>query len=543
MRPSPLVFCLTMLYYTDIDNSMRALTVLFGVISQEAFEPVLKGKSAFAIVLERAKTFPGSEKTVLLTMENAAFGGMDGVTVIQKPEWTVAELLKTLSEEAAGFDFVYYAWADTPFLDPVLAGKIAQRHIRFAAEYSYADGWPYGLGPELLTSAAAGILYKIAGNLGSCPVKRDSIFTVLQKDINSFDIETEISSVDLRYHRLSLSADSRRNLLLLERFADAGCSGAQDAERIIKEHPEYLRTLPAFFPIQVAASCPPAGGACALCPYPRFKQDTALNPAGENAVLSPELFAELLNKIGDFSGDAVIDLSLWGEIALHPQWDKLILAVLERPALSLVIETSGCGWDKSFSALENIAQKASAAPKRRNGLPALSWIVSLNPADLPAKETEAVHFVKKLMVLFSGEAEQQELVFVETVRTAGDEDAVEQFYRAWKNFNAGETNSPAVIIQKYDSFCGFLPQKQAVDLSPVERRPCWHIMRDFPVLLDGTVPLCREDLSGSCKTLGNIFKEDMETIWKRGEALYLSHCKREYAKPCAVCDEYYTYNF
>jgi spiro-SPASM protein len=525
-----------MLYYTDIDNSMRAVTVLYGVISQEAFEPVLKGKSAFDMALERAKAFPGSEKTLLLTLENAAFGGMDGLPVIKKPEWTVAELLKTLSEEAAGFDFIYYAWADTPFLDPVLAGKIAQRHTRFAAEYSYADGWPYGLGPELLTGAAAGILYKIAGNLGSGPVKRDSVFTVLQKDINSFDIETEISSVDLRYHRLSLSADSRRNLLLLERFAGAGCSSADDAERIIKEHPEYLRTLPAFFPIQVSASCPSGGGACALCPYPRFKQSK------ENAILSPEQFTELLNKIESLSGDAVVDISLWGEVSLHPHWDKLILAVLKRPSVSLVIETSGIGWNKSFSALENIAEKTAAAPNPRNGFPALSWIVSLNPADLPTTETEAVHFVKKLMVLFPAQRESHEQIFVETVRTAGDEDAVEQFYRAWKNtFAARETGAPAVIIQKYDSFCGYLPQRQAVDLSPVERRPCWHIMRDFPVLLDGTVPLCREDLSG--KPLGNIFQEEAETIWKRGEAFYLSHCKKEYAGPCAVCDEYYTYNF
>jgi len=359
--------------------------------------------------------------------------------------------------------------------------------------------------------------------------------------------------VDLRYHRLSLSADSRRNLLLLERFAAAGCSGAEDAERIIQEHPEYLRTLPAFFPIQVSASCPAKGGACELCPYPRFASSASgavANNGQEKAFLDVSDFSALLEKIEAFSGDAVIDLSLWGECSLHPQREALIEAVLAKPALSLVIETSGCGW--AGFGLEAIAEKAKAASKRKNGLPALSWIVSLGPADLPASDTETVSFVKKLLALFPREAGKEELVYVETVRTAGAEDAVEQFYRAWKTgFRAADAVAaataanmpPAIIIQKYDYFCGFLPQRQAVDLSPVERRPCWHLMRDFPVLIDGAVPLCREDLSNSLEKLGNVFREDPEAIWKRGEALYLSHCRKDYAETCRRCDEYYTFNF
>jgi len=559
---------------------MNVVTVLYGAsLGSQAFEPVLKGESAFNLALKGAAAFPGSKKTVFLAQEGKVPPVSGGISVMQRPEWTVSDLLKVLSEETAGFDFAYYAWADTPFLDPVLAGKIAERHTRFAADYSYADGWPYGIGPELISAAAANILYRIAADDGKGPVKRDSLFAVLQKDINSFDIETEISPADLRYHRLSLAADSERNLLLLERFAGAGCSCAEDLERIIKDHPEYLRTLPAFFPIQVSASCPGGagtlaagtdiaganpgavgsgvnpGGSCAFCPYPRLKN----SPYNEKAFLPPADFAEILAKIENFAGDAVIDLSLWGEFSLHPQREELIQSVLDRPALSLIIETSGYGW--AGFALEQIAQKAADAQKRLNGLPALSWIVSLGASDLPAKETEALAFVKKLSALFPREngarnAGLDERVYVETIRTAGAEDAVEQFYRAWKagfpasNVNPGiqssavpELSPPGLIIQKYDSFCGFLPQRQAVDLSPVERRPCWHLMRDFPILIDGTVPLCREDLGGVLEKAGNIFREEPEIIWKRGEALYLSHCRKEYEEPCKICDEYYTFNF
>ncbi|MCL1813510.1 MAG: spiro-SPASM protein [Treponema sp.] len=537
---------------------MHALTVLYGgsLVSQ-AFEPVFKGTSAFSLAIKQSAAFPGSEKIVLLAKDqdfsgvSLSFLEENNVKVIKNPAWTVSELLKNISEASAGFDFSYYAWADSPFLDPSLAGKIAERHTRYAAEYSYADGWPGGLGPELINSQAAGILYKIAGDDGMGPVKRDSLFSVLQKDINSFDIETEISTEDLRYHRLSFTADSKRNLLLLERFAEIiPADGeaavtepgyADNVVRIIQEHPEYLRTLPAFFPIQVSGACPkPITGACSICPYPQFGAKNGDVSQRTDFFELPD-FLDLLEKIENFAGDGVIDLSLWGETALHPKREEIIRAVLERPALSLIIETSGYGWTGI-----DLAEIAKKAADRQSGIPALSWIVSLNPADLPQNipdgENEAIAFVRKLVSCFPREKGKDDRVYVEAVRTTGEEDAIEQFYRSWKAFSA-DNNGPAVIIQKYDSFCGFLPQKQAVDLSPVERRSCWHILRDFPVLLDGTVPLCREDLRSTPAILGNVFKDELESIWKKGEGAYLSHCRKEYEGPCKVCDEYYTFNF
>ncbi|MDR2210278.1 MAG: spiro-SPASM protein [Spirochaetaceae bacterium] len=516
---------------------MHALTVLYGgALHSPAFQPLRGGGSPFSLALERARSFPGTEKVLVLAGEGTELPEVSG-PVISRPEWTVSELLRVLSEESSGYDFAYYAWADTPFLDPALAERLALRHKRFAADYSYADGWPYGLAPELITGAAAGILFKIAGEAGAGPVRRDTLFGILQKDINSFDIETEISPVDLRYHRISLAADSRRNFLLLERFAGVPCTGAGDAERIIAENPEYLRTLPAFFPIQIARPCPPReenSGACGICPYPRFPA----RPGGDD-FLDPEDFEKLLDKIEDFAGDGVIDLSLWGEPALHPRRDELIRGVLSRRALSLVIETSGAGWTRE--ALETLARAIPERPGDRF----FSWIVSLNPREIPQAGGKKFSLVEDLVSLFPRKPGEEDRVYVEAVRTAGEEDPIEQFYRSWKSWGA-EKNGPGIIIQKYDDFCGFLPRRQGADLSPVERRPCWHILRDFPVLLDGTVPVCREDPEGRMGALGNALKEDLENIWERGKERYDLHCKKNYGEPgipCTVCDEYYTFNF
>jgi spiro-SPASM protein len=525
---------------------MNALLVLFaGNLSGEAVQPLADGKSSLFLALERSKSFPGVRKTVLLTGPKGEFPPVgEGITLERRDSWTVGAFLEALAAHSAGFDLTYFAWADCPFLDPVLAGKLAERHLRYAAEYSYADGWPYGIAPELLSPGTAAILAKIAGDGGFAenPVKRDTLFSVIQKDINAFDIETEISPVDLRCHRLSLCADSRRNLLLLRRFIEGGIPDTAAVERIVAEKPEILRTLPAFFPIQVYGGCPQS---CAWCPWPQ----AAGEPVTERRdYMEAGAFEALLAKIAAFSGDAVIDLSLWGEISLHPQKMELIEMVLRYPELALIIETSGIGWKDSE--LERCAGLAQSNAARTNPLPPLSWIVSLDTAE-PARYkeirgagfAEANECAKKLLSLFSRDA------YVQAVRTVGAEDDIERFYRYWKEASpqskdgAKTTN---IIIQKYDDFCGMLPQKQASDLSPVIRQPCWHLMRDMPVLLDGTVPLCRQQIAAAnADVMGNAFTEPLEIIWERGQRFYAAQAQepKKYDSLCTGCDEYYTYNF
>ena len=511
---------------------MKALAVLYGAnLAPEALAPIFSGKTALAMALEGAAGFPGVSGTILLGRDGEDYQELPpGTKVVSRPAWTKKTLLHALSELSAGYDLSYFAWADCPLLDPALTGRIAERHLRYAAEYSYADGWPYGFAPELLSPGTAGILARILGDEDG-PVERDCLFSTLQKDINAFDIETEISPVDLRSHRLSLAADSRRNLLLLARLIEAGLAGAADAERIIAGRPELLRTLPAFYAVQAAGPCPQA---CSFCPYPRF----GAGPGGvtkREDFLDPAQFDALLDRIGEFSGDAVVDLSLWGELALHPRKADLVAAILDRPGLSAVIETSGLGWNTAE--LEALAEAAARSAPRKNRMASLSWIVSLDAADSSRYReirgpgfAEAVECAKPLTRLFPGDS------YVQALRLKGAEDDIEQFYRSWKDAGAN------IIIQKYDDFCGALPKLQAADLSPVRRQPCWRLMRDMSILIDGSVPVCRESFAATAM-LGNAFTENLSTIWDRGDPLYREQCGNHYHGQCAECDEYYTYNF
>jgi len=523
---------------------MNALLVLFaGSLSGDAASPLIDGKNSLILALQQAQSFPGVGKTVLLTSSEGDFSSVPaGICVEKRDSWTVKALFEAIAAHSADFDLSYFVWADCPFLDPALAGKLAERHLLYSAEYSYADGWPYGLAPELLSPGTAAILAKILGDSDGGPVGRDALFSVIQKDINAFDIETEISPVDLRCHRLNLCADSRRNLLLLRRFIDCAAGKIPDTaavERVIAEKPEILRTLPAFYPVQVYGGCPQN---CTWCPWP---QAAAGAVTERRDYMEVSQFESLLEKIIAFSGDAVIDLSLWGEISLHPQKMTLIEMVLRHPELALIIETSGIGWKNSE--LEQSARLAqtAASVRRKIQLPPLSWIVSLDTAD-PAqyKEIRGAGFAeandcaKTLLSLFPRDA------YVQAVRTAGAENDIERFYRSWKEAAPATAN---IIIQKYDDFCGMLSRRQASDLSPVLRQPCWHLMRDMPILLDGTVPLCRQQIAAADnkRITGNALNEPLDIIWERGQRFYAEQlgAAPKYDSLCAGCDEYYTYNF
>ncbi|MGO9307767.1 MAG: spiro-SPASM protein, partial [Spirochaetia bacterium] len=288
---------------------MKNIAIINGFdLRPQAFRPLLEGESSFSRALEFGRALPGVSDTVVFLSQPAAVPA--GARSITRPSWTVAELLSEMVKAAEGCDAVFYFFADCPFLDPGLTARMHANHVRYWADYTFADGYPYGITPEIFSRQTLGRLQGMADGAGD--VRRDSLFTVLRKDINSFDIETEISPHDMRLMRLSLAADSERNFLLLSRLAANGVRDAQAACLFLRENQEAHRTLPAFFPIQIVERCPQE---CTYCPYPQFG-GKILEKTGSMPL---ESFSLLMGKIVDFAGDAVVDISLWGEPSLHPR--------------------------------------------------------------------------------------------------------------------------------------------------------------------------------------------------------------------------------
>lgn len=462
--------------------------------------------------------------------------------VIQADGMPLSFLLEKTAENSGDHDNVVFAWGDCPFYNNGLSASLFSQHVRYAAEYSYADGWPYGLVPEIMARGTLNILIKLGNGkkeLYDARYSREALFNLIKADINSFEIETLISPVDFRMYRLEFVSSTKRGRLLcsrLEQIAAAKNTSFGDVSALelcssaVKD-PEVLHTLPTFYSIQVSEKCT---GKCIYCPYPQeYRKAKGMVPSESCSFMKTEDFSRLIDKIYAFSEDAVIALSLWGESLYHPQLPELIRKVLSYPTLSVLVETTGVNVNEELC--RSIKDVVEQAPARKGIHPPIIWIVSL---DAVTEETyrllhpesgfslaEASRASELLASFFPG------AVHVQMVRTSHNEKELEPFFRGHENR----------IIQKYNYFSGLLPQFKPADLSPVTRNECWHLRRDMSILSDGSVPLCMGCMFAQC--MGNAFTDDLNDIWNKGLPYVKAHIDGNYPEICRNCDEYYTCNF
>lgn len=500
-----------------------------GTVPEDA--GLCSGETAFDRALAFARRVAGRQegRVVLLTdpvtarrvgpwVSDGAAGADPAPVQMVREGWTVGDLVDSLAETGSDSEIIVYAHADEPFLDADLAESMIADHRRYYAEYSFSEGRPSGIAPQILSgSTPAGMAGILADR--SEPVDRNSIFSVIERDINRFDIETEIAPRDRALWRIQLNTGTARDALLCRRVAAFDPKSAEHLVDIIDAAPEILRTLPAYVQVQLTGGCPQA---CSYCAFPIFGGSILQN----RDEMPLERFESLLDAVAEFSPGTTIGVSVWGEPALHSRAEELLRAVAARPALSLLVETSGVGWRPE------VLESLCATPLTRT-----TWILSLDAVDEKLYReirgegfAEAVSTTQRLLSAYP------KTTYVQAVRLDGFEESYRSFWEQWKS------RTPNVIIQKYDHVSHFLPERKPADMSPLDRLPCVHNKRDLVVLLDGTVPLCKEDVRRE-RVLGNVFEEPLAAVWDRGQACHLEQTRGEYRGICAACDEYYTYNF
>lgn len=553
---------------------MKSLIILCAdTVGGYGFENEFGGKSAFYRTLEWTKKIaPDAGVTFFCTEENSAgiHRGIDeflkGASSVESGEngtafqfrvkaknsWTNGIFFQELSDSCAetGADCVLFSYAFCPFLNEELTKKLIQTHETYKSEYTFADGFPVGVSPEIIDSGLCSILsgmIRTKDDLSEKPLSRTSVFDLIKTDINSFEIETEISEIDWRLYRLELCCDKKENFLACKNLYEAAsdivnCENA-DIQKIIgiaAKTRSVLKTVPAFFNIQIEEKCESENPFCAFTKYAKEKKSG----------MPFEKFKALVSEINRFNPNAVVGLSLWGEPLMHPDFFACAAEVLKYPNLSLFIESEGLGFaknenDGTFDALVEkltaLSKTFGNLPVRENGFPALMWCIQIDAMSQNLYQTihpglnlsDAVESVKILNSIFPGN------VYAQYTRLNQNECELENFYRTYKEKDS--VSSGKFVIQKYDWLCGKMDDCKPCDLSPVERLPCWHLRRDFSILANGDVPLCK-DLSFE-NSVGNVFSSSLEEIWKQTDSVLENHIEKKYCEGCACCDEYYTFYF
>ena len=431
---------------------------------------------------------------------------------------TAMAFLEGLLSISKDYDELIVAAADAPLLRADLVLGLLDLHRRYRAEYTFGDGFPTGLTPELLSPTILPTL------IAWCRTKpaafsREVIFEVMSTDINRFDVETHLAPVDLRMKRLSLTCDTTRNALLLRKVLPFAALPIKEFLEKLDTFPGLVRTLPATLLVQIT------NGQLQL---PRSSPQALFQPGvlTDRQFLDRGLWNQLLDRMLAFAGDLTVMPAFWGEPSLHPEVAGLFQDALAKPGLRLCVETSGLGWNDAD--LTTLAEAASGR---------LDWIVELDSNDpatyhqLRGEGFALAHAtVRRLLELFPGH------VWPQTTRVTDNEPEMEEFYKTWKK-TAGQ-----VIIQKHNFFGGRLASEKPADLSPWNRHACWHAARDLAVFLDGTTVPCRDDYQRSL-VAGNAFTDEPATLWARGTELFERHEKGEYPEVCRHCDEYYTFHF
>ncbi len=521
-----------------------------------AFEPVFDGETAFDRVCSWIKKLLDNDScgkvggVVVFTCQEhkeSIVRAVDGfpvpVDVVVEDCEEVSAFLGLLAKKSEGFDSIIHAESCCPFYDADLTKEICCLHMDSAAEYTFAEGWPEGLAPCVVNPGTVSILSSIGKRSGGKKVEKNVFFEAMKSDINSFEIETLMAPEDMRLYRLDFSCVTKeKQLVCVNLFNLIGGSSAKSKDFAASNlaskavfAPCVLRTVPAFYNVQVSSVCP---GTCNFCPYPKeskrcFGHDPCVaEQENPNCFMPLEKVEKLASAAADFSCEAVISLSLWGEPLYHPDIAGCVAAVLRYEGLSVLLETDGMLVTSEL--VDKISSLGKTAKPRTNGYPPVIWIVSLDSVDESGYKAMRGEGCSGSPISFDKACKAFDLlnsafpgaVYAQFLRTKLNEMQLEQFYRSRKD--------SGMIIQKYDDFAGLLPDYKVTDLSPVIRNPCWHQRRDMVVLVDGSVPVCREFMLAG--NLGNVFDESLPSVWEKGKDMV-------FTDKCGKCDEYYTFNF
>ena len=513
--------------------------------SFRGFEKVFDGFSAFEKVLAWAKKIPDSKIVIFFfqnqkeEVENQTSG--ENVTLFCQENWSPFSLLNFLYDFAQKFECedVIFSFADLPFINLSLTNEIFLRHKKFAAEYSFADGYPYGFSPEIFAKDSlkilAGLAQKNPDFTKEKNISRTALFDILKTEINSFEIETILCPEDFRMLRLQFDCRSKSDFFSCQNLFKI----AQNEEnpvnlsKLAQKSLQVRKTFPSYYSIQIAKN---HKNKIFYLPKLEFNSEKDFMPF--------EDFSVLCKKISQFSEEAVISLSFWGEPLEHPYFEKFVQEILKYSGLSVLIETDSLSLTEEK--IKNLKLIEENAQNRMNNYPKIMWIIKIDAfsaqkySEIRGEKIEdfekALQNVKILSSYF-------ENVYPEMTRINQNEDELESFYRFWS-----EKQSPSnskVLVQKYNDFCKTLPDLRPADISPLERNVCWHLLKDFDIFLDGSVPVCSQVYKSDEKNLilGNVFIDDLENIWQKKNQFVENQINENYSQKCRDCDEFYTFNF
>ena len=277
---------------------MKTLVILYADSrSLHIFDHIFDGKSAFERCLcwaDSCKKLSDSEIVVLAdkSIETECYSVLNkcnqNAELLVQEKWTIHNLFQVFAEctEKTGAENVIFAWADQPFLNFGITEKILSDHIEFSGEYTFAEGYPAGLCPEVINAGTCRILSQLSES-----VKKETVTPVVEekKSVPEVKKQPEVKKevVVSKYDYLPKAVNNAKLVFV---FDDAGQN---------MNHLEKFMNLP--FPITVAV--------LPKLTYSRAAADR-IRKAGKEVILHQPMQALNLN-VNPGPGAITPDMSLY----------------------------------------------------------------------------------------------------------------------------------------------------------------------------------------------------------------------------------------
>ncbi len=442
---------------------------------------------------------------------------------LEKNPYKELSIGKKIKEELEKYDFLILFPSLYPFFDLEKLEELIKIHIKYEPQISFVENAPPGLSSWILSK-------DLLQDLEVSSFKDfSSLEEFIRKHLEKFYVEIDFWEPDLRIYRLDFSLNKERSLYESRNFfhklsSSQMLSPYSYIEKVLKSSPEILFSFPSWLEIEISSSCLYA---CIFCP----RQYVHI----EEAYISWEHIRNIQRFLENSLGDTTLCLGGWGEPLEHPDIEDILTFFLKNPHVPRIfLESNGYFLEKIFPLLE-----------KEELLEKLYLIININslkhylyihqvPSSFYKKVRENLQKLSKI-----APPSWKKQVYLQALKLKENEYEIDSLFHF-----AEEELGFSFLLQKYNSYINYLPDRKLADLSPLDRFFCWHLRRDLFIRANGDVLFCKQDIFQK-KIRGNLLKTPLKEIWERQKEDWIKNFYGKYPKypNCTSCDEYYTFNF
>lgn len=441
--------------------------------------------------------------------------------LLDKTEFISSDnFLNDLYAISEGYDGIAVVYSYSPFYCWLENQKLVEDFVKYKADYGFGDNHPKGVVMEILRREALPVMENVRKEAG-IPITRNVFEEIIFKDVNMFDLENLYAQENLRTFRLAFFRDNQQDAHTIDTIQEL-FEGKKynhdisfnDLAKLVKNHREKMKTIPKFFEVEISTGCYQN---CHFCPRPSLDS--------HEAFMNLEDYQIILEKILAFSTHPTISFTGMGEGMKNPHWIDIVNHTLDKK-VECLLETSLSNVDGGE------ADKLIALDDEL-----LTVIISIDAVDetlydnLRPSEKPFNSILKEIEKVL---LKRPKNTYLQLIKMNENFENIVAFHRYFSKYTDN------VIIQKYNHYRNFLPERRLNPMQPFEKIDCWHLKRDMVIKVNGDVPVCKQDLKKEY-LLGNLLTESTEAISAKGNKYFRRHV--EGWDFCQNCDEYYTYNY